>query len=102
MNTTLAFKQAKPAIAVPQAGKAHLSAAPAKLSASSAETILAAFDLDQSFGPCVGLSRAARWERARALGLVACKSRSVARRVRSSRRLCGARQTCARPASTTG
>ncbi len=66
---SLQFKQSKAAIAVP-AGKAHaVSAAKLALSPSAAEAVLAAFDLDQSFGPCVGLSRAARWERARALGL---------------------------------
>ncbi|KAG8466090.1 hypothetical protein KFE25_005660 [Diacronema lutheri] len=69
MPETLAFKQSKGA-SVALAGKD----APAQhtippMSAAQAEKVLAAFDLDSTFGPSVGLSRADRWERARALGL---------------------------------
>lgn len=63
----LAFKQTKVA-AVTLPGKAAYAATPA-MSAEQAEKILAAFDLDNSFGPSVGLSRRDRWERAQQLGL---------------------------------
>ncbi|KAI8338698.1 DNA polymerase delta, subunit 4-domain-containing protein [Chlamydoabsidia padenii] len=33
------------------------------------DKLLRAFDLDYKYGPCVGLSRLQRWERANALGL---------------------------------
>tara|TARA_B110001452_G_scaffold235729_1_gene214666 strand:+ start:1652 stop:2110 length:459 start_codon:yes stop_codon:yes gene_type:complete len=33
------------------------------------DTLLRSFDLDQKFGPCVGLSRKERWERAESFGL---------------------------------
>ncbi|KAF3795943.1 DNA polymerase delta subunit 4 [Nymphaea thermarum] len=33
------------------------------------EEILRQFDLDMSFGPCLGISRMERWERANRLGL---------------------------------
>jgi hypothetical protein len=36
---------------------------------SDAEVLLKKFDMDLRFGPCVGLSRRERWERAHALGL---------------------------------
>jgi hypothetical protein len=66
---SIGFKQSKATTIAAPVGKAHVSAAKPALIPSAAEMLLAAFDLDQSFGPCVGLSRAARWERARALGL---------------------------------
>lgn len=33
------------------------------------DTLLRSFDLDQNFGPCVGLSRKERWQRAEGFGL---------------------------------
>lgn len=36
---------------------------------SETDKLLRAFDLNYAFGPCVGIKRIDRWERARALGL---------------------------------
>jgi len=36
---------------------------------SDAEVVLRQFDMDLRYGPATGLSRAARWQRAQALGL---------------------------------
>mmetsp|Transcript_29388 Transcript_29388/g.78975 ORF Transcript_29388/g.78975 Transcript_29388/m.78975 type:complete len:122 (+) Transcript_29388:67-432(+) len=42
---------------------------PVRLTPEQAEKELRNFDLNQMFGPCVGLDRNERWERAKALGL---------------------------------
>ena len=36
---------------------------------SSFDPVLRSFDLDETFGPCVGISRSERWQRAERLGL---------------------------------
>jgi DNA polymerase delta subunit 4 len=33
------------------------------------EEVLREFDMNMAYGPCLGMTRLARWERARALGL---------------------------------
>lgn len=33
------------------------------------ETVLRQFDMNMAYGPCLGMSRLARWERAQRLGL---------------------------------
>jgi hypothetical protein len=63
-----AFKQTKPPTGKEAAAKGK-ERAPKKLTPAQAEQLLSTFDLDQAFGPSVGLSRAERWERARVLGL---------------------------------
>lgn len=82
MKGTLDFKQqragrpaaGKKAAAEPattrQAAAAEAAALPAPaLQEEAAEAALRQFDLTSKFGPCVGISRLERWERAAKLGL---------------------------------
>ncbi|KAF8060615.1 POLD4 [Scenedesmus sp. PABB004] len=48
---------------------AHGEAATSNLDVSEEERLLRAFDLETRFGPCAGLSRLERWERAEKFGL---------------------------------